>query len=235
MVTGDTLRMSKRVVGVVVIALVVVGALGVVVGRQWGSVSTPPTSTTSTLGPVTQPATAIWPFVSTVTRFGDPVKAAQAFATVYLGFVNPIMGVFEQGDSRSGEVLVKETPTGPVTTIMVRQLTAANSWWVPGASCTDIVVTAPSWSERISSPVVLQGRSTAYEAVVNVDFREDGSLTPLQSDTVMGGSMGVMRPFSKSVSFALPSTPRGALLFRTLSAKDGHVIEASVIRVAFLK
>jgi hypothetical protein len=227
--------MSKRVVGLVVIALVVVGALGVMVGRQWGSVSTSPTSTTSTLAPVTQPDTAIWPFVSTVTRFSDPVLAAQAFATVYLGFVNPIMGTFQQGDNRSGEVPVKATPTGPVTTILVRQLTAANSWWVLGASCSDIDVTAPSSSIRISSPVLLQGRSTAYEAVVNVDFREDGRLTPLKEETVMGGSMGVMRPFSKSVAFALPSTPRGALLFRTHSAKDGHVIEASVIRVAFLK
>src|ERR1019366_23334 len=225
--------MNKKVVAVVVSALTVVGALGVVVGRQWGAPST--STTTSTIRPVTQPETAIWPFATDVTRFGDPVLAAQAFATNYLGFVNPIVGAFQRGDSRSGEVPVRATPTGAVTTILVRQLTSANSWWVLGASCPDIVVTGPSSSESISSPVVLRGRSTAYEAVVNVEIRQDGSLAPLRSDTVMGGSMGVMDPFTKSVTFALPSSRGGALLFRTLSAKDGRVIEASVIRVAFAK
>lgn len=223
-------------VAVVVSALIVVGALGVVVGHQWGSPSTPSTSTTTTtIGPVTQPETAIWPFATNVTRFGDPVLAAQAFATNYLGFVNPIVSAFRRGDSRSGEVPVRATPTGAVTTILVRQLTSANSWWVLGASCPDIVVTGPSPSESISSPVVLRGRSTAYEAVVNVEIRQDGTLAPLRSDTVMGGSMGVMGPFTKSVTFPLPSSRGGALLFRTFSAKDGRVIEASVFRVAFPK
>ena len=220
----------------VVSALVVVGALGVAAGRQWGSAPTSPTSsTTSTLRQVPQPETAIWPFASTVTRFGDPVLAAQAFATDYLGMVTPIMGAFQQGDSRSGEVPVRATPTGAVTSILVRELTLANSWWVIGASCTDIVVAAPSSSESISSPVKLRGRSTAYEAVVNVEVRQDGTLAALKSDTVMGGSMGVMGAFTKSMAFTVPSSRGGALLFRTLSAKDGHVIEASVIRVAFLK
>ena len=223
---------------VVVIALLVVGALGVVAGRQWGPAPSPPASTTTVttaLGPVTQPETAIWPFASTTTRFGDPVLAAQAFATAFLGIVNPIMGAFQQGDSRSGEVPVRATPTGVETTILVRQLTSANSWWVLGASCPDIVVAGPSPSESISSPVVLRGRSTAYEGVVNVEIRQDGTLAPLKSDTVMGGSMGAMGSFTKSVMFASPSSRSGALLFRNLSAKDGHVIEASVIRVAFQK
>jgi hypothetical protein len=47
--------------------------------------------------------------------------------------------------------------------------------------------------------------------------------------------MGVMGPFTKSIAFTKPSSRGGALLLRTLSAKDGNVIEASVIRVAFLK
>ena len=218
-------------------ATVVAGALGIAVGRQWGPALTSPTSTTTTTtpGPVTQPETAIWPFASTVTRFGEPLMAAQAFATDYLGMVNPIMGAFQQGESGSGEVPVRATPTGAVTRILVRKLTSANSWWVLGASCPDIVVVAPSSSESISSPVVLRGRSTAYEAVVNVEVREDGTLAPLKSGTVMGGSMGVMGPFTKSIAFTMPSSRGGALLLRTLSAKDGNVIEASVIRVAFLK
>lgn len=222
---------------IVVGAMIVVGVMGVALGRQWGleSKSTTSAKTTTTSSSVAQPQTAIWPFASTVTHFGDPVLAAKAFATDYLGFTSPLVGSFQQGDSRSGEVPIKATPNGPVTTIIMRQLTSANSWWVLGASCPGIMVMAPSAMESIASPVLLKGRSTAYEAVVNVEVLQDETLTPLKSQTVMGGSLGKMGPFSKSVSFAPPSHRRGALLFRTYSAKDGHVVEASVIRVAFLK
>ena len=217
-------------------ALLLVGAMGAVVGRQWASVSTPPTSTTTvtTLPPMAQPESAIWPFASTVTRFDSIILAAQAFATAYLGIVDPIIGAYQQGDGRSGEVPVRATSRGVITTILVRELTSTPSWWVIGASCPDINVTAPSWSNRIFSPVLLKGRSIAYEAVVNVELRQDGTLVPLKRDTVMGGS-GVMGPFIKSLTFPSPTSPRGALVFRTHSAKDGHVIEASVVRIAFLK
>lgn len=229
--------MRKKFMAVFVSALVVVGALGVVVGHQWGrsSNSSPSTSTTIAVGQMEQPRTAVWPFASTVTRFGDPVLAAQAFATDYLGFTNPIVGSFQQGDSRSGEVPIRATPTGAVTTVLLRQLTRANSWWVLGASCPDITVMTPSALASVSSPIMLRGRSTAYEAVVNVEVRQDGTLSPLKRDTVMGGSMGKMGSFGQSVSFAVPSSRAGALLFRTYSAKDGHVIQASVFRVSFLK
>src|ERR1035441_7359389 len=120
--------------------------------------------------------------------------------------VNPIMGAFQQGESGSGEVPVRATPTGAVTRILVRKLTSANSWWELGASCPDIVVAGPSSSESISSPVVLRGRSTAYEGVVNVEIRQDGTLSPLKSDTVMGGSMGARGNFTKSLMFASPSS-----------------------------
>jgi hypothetical protein len=216
-------------------AILLVGALGVVLGRQWPSVSTPSTTTTVTTPPPTaQPVSAIWPFASTVTRFDSPILAAQAFATAYLGIVDPIMGVYQQGDARSGEVPVRATSHGVITTILVRELTSSHSWWVIGASCPDINLTTPASSSRISSPVLLKGRSIAFEAVVNVELRQDGTLAPLKRDTVRGGS-GVIGPFIRSMTFPSPTSLRGALLLRTLSAKDGHVVEASVVRIAFLK
>ncbi len=227
--------MGARAVTKIVLSFVVAGALVVVASRTWRSPTSVPPANTSTLAPATQPETAIWPFVSSVNRYGDPARAAQAFAVSYLGFVDPVMGAFQPGDSRSGEVPVRSTPVGPLTTVLVRRLTAADSWWVLGAACEDIQVTAPTTSERVSSPVVLQGRSSSYEAVVNVEFRQDGSLTPLKVTSVMGGSQGVMRPFSAPVTFPPPSTPRGALLFRTFSAKNGRVVEASVIRISYLR
>lgn len=229
-----------RMVGVVVVVL----ALGLFVGRQWGQHSNTTTSTTSTTSTTTtsiattttvvaQPDTAIWPFASTATRFATPMLAAQTFVIDYLGFTNPIIEPFQQGDSRSGEVPVRTTLNGAVTTVLVRQLTSDQSWWVIGAVSPNILLTTPSALQAITNPVVLKGTSTAYEAVVNVELRQDGSVVPLVRTTVMGGSMGVMGPFSKSVLYKTPASTGGAIVMFTLSAKDGTVQEASVLRVAF--
>jgi hypothetical protein len=227
--------MSKRTLAWVVALLVVVAGLGVVIGRQ--TVST--TATTSTSAPTTtttlveQPATAMWPFATSPMRFTDPLTAAYSFAVDYVGFTSPIVGAFQQGDTRSGEVPIRAISNGPVTTILVRQVTSDNTWWVLGAISGAVEVTSPKALASISSPVSLAGRSTAFEAVVNVDLRQDGTLTPVVRTTVMGGSMGVMGPFAKMVPFTMPAAMAGALVFKTLSAKDGSVVEASVLRITF--
>jgi hypothetical protein len=227
--------MSKRTLAWVVALLVVVAGLGVVIGRQ--TVST--TATTSTSAPTTtttlvaQPATAMWPFATSPMRFTDPMTAVYSFAVDYAGFTSPIVGAFQQGDTRSGEVSIRATSNGPVTTVLVRQVTSDNTWWVLGAISGAIDVTSPKALAAISSPLSLAGRSTAFEAVVNVDLRQDGTLTPVARTTVMGGSMGVMGPFAKIVAFTMPAAKAGALVFKTLSAKDGSVVEVSVVRVTF--
>ena len=80
---------------------------------------------------------------------------------------------------------------------------------------------------------MLSGQSTAFEATVNVQIRQDGALAPLKEDIVMGGYNGVMGPFSKMVNFTKPTATAGAIVLETLSAKDGSISEASVIRVRF--
>jgi len=176
-------------------------------------------------------ATAVWPFVAGSTRYSDPVQAAKGFVVAYLGFVNPLVGAFIQGDGRSGEVAVRASSNGPVTTVMVRKLAPDETWFVLGASSPNLQLASPVWNASVTSPVTLSGRSTAFEATVNVEIRQDGSLTPLASDIVMGGSNGQMGPFSKAVSFARSSARSGAIVLKTMSPKDGKIAEASVLRV----
>lgn len=196
--------------------------------------TTAPSTTSSTTAPATvQPDTAIWPFASQRPGYPDPLDAARSFAVTYLGFVDPVIGAFQQGDSRSGEVNVQATTTGPVTTVLVRMLTSADTWWVLGASTANIRLESPAALAAVTSPVVLSGQSTAFEATVNVQIRQDGALTPLAEDVVMGGANGEMGPFSKSVTFAHPSAGAGAIVLKTMSARDGNIWEASVIRVSF--
>jgi hypothetical protein len=168
-------------------------------------------------------------------RYNAPVAVARAFALDYLQFVNPVVGQFQQGDARSGEVPIRTaaegTSLGPVTTVIVRQIDS--SWWVLGAATPNIELTEPAALSTISSPVRLRGTSDAFEATVNVSIRQDGVAKPLVESFLMGGSNGRMGPYSASFTFAPPTSSYGAIVLYTISSANGHVAEATVIRVRF--
>ena len=197
--------------------------------------TTTPTTTaaSTTTAPPVALSTAVWPTVASGVRYKTPVSAARAFALEYLHFVDPVVGQFQQGDSRSGEVPIRTTvenkSIGPTTTVIVRQLDGA--WWVLGAATPNITLTQPAALAQISSPVRLRGTSTAFEATVNVSIRQDDVAKPLVDGIVMGGSNGQMGPFNASFTFAKPTSSYGAVVLYTISPANGNVAEATVIRV----
>ncbi|MGB3411061.1 MAG: Gmad2 immunoglobulin-like domain-containing protein [Microthrixaceae bacterium] len=199
--------------------------------------STTSTSTAPSTDPVesqstVQPEQAVWPFVADGTRFSDPTKLASSFATEYLGFVDPIAGEFQQGDSRSGEVAITTRADGPVTTVLVRQLDG-DDWWVIGATTPNLVIEAPAALASVTSPVTVSGQSTAFEGTINLEVREDGRLDPLAEGFTNGGANGQMGPFSTALNLNEGGSSAGAIIVKTLSAKDGSIDEASVVRVKF--
>ncbi|HTL87651.1 MAG TPA: Gmad2 immunoglobulin-like domain-containing protein [Acidimicrobiia bacterium] len=197
------------------------------------------TSTTTTTSPTTTTSTpvalssAVWPSSTSRVRYNAPTGVARAFALNYLHFVSPVIGQFRQGDARSGEVPIRTTAEGtslgPVTTVIVRQING--SWWVLGAATPNITLTQPAALATITSPVRLRGTSTAFEASVNVSIRQDDVAKPLVESFLMGGSNGQMGPFNASFPFASPTSGYGAILLYTISPANGHVAEATVIRV----
>jgi hypothetical protein len=195
--------------------------------------TTTATSATTTTLPQAALSMAVWPTTASGVRYEAPVAVARAFALEYLHFVDPIIGQFQQGDARSGEVPIRttteSTAPGPETTVIVRQIDG--SWWVLGAATPNIVLTQPAALETISSPVQLRGTSTAFEATVNVSIRQDDVATPLVESFLMGGSNGQMGPFNASFTFASPTHGYGAITLSTISPANGHVAEATVIRV----
>ncbi len=196
--------------------------------------STTRTTQTSTTKPSTaQPGSAIWPFVGSPTRYTDPVKATKGFATAYLGFVDPVVGQFLQGDSRSGEVAIRPTTSGPVTTVVVRKLSPDDTWWVLAASTPSLQLQSPTTSASITSPVTLSGQSTAFEGTVNVEIREDGTVTPVATGFVTGGGNGEMGPFSKAINFGKPAARDGAIILKTFGTENSILWAASVVRVKF--
>ncbi len=174
-------------------------------------------------------STAVWPDASGP-LLTDPVEAAAAFATDFLGFTDPLVGDYQAGDSRSGEVEIRPVDDGPVTTIMVRQLGTDGAWYVLAAATGTIVVDEPSVPAIVSSPITVSGSALAFEGNVLVEVREDGSEEPLGESFVTGGG-DEMRPFEGSIDFAAPTAQYGALVLYTTSAEDGQVWAASVQRI----
>jgi hypothetical protein len=191
--------------------------------------SAPPTTTTA---PIDR-ATAVWPFAASAIRFTDPTAAAQGFAADFLGFQAPVVGSFQRRDSLSGAVDVRARADGPVTAVMVRQFAPGDSWWVVGAATADIQLREPAALAAVSSPVRVRGSSTAFEGTVQTEVRQDGTITPLGSGFVMGGASGVVAPFDGTLTFIRPTAPAGAIVLHTVSAENGQVMQATVVRVRF--
>ena len=72
----------------------------------------------------------------------------------------------------------------------------------------------------------------AYEGTVQTQVREDNNNKPLGEGYVtgMGDAMG---PFGGTLAFTKAASKYGAVVLFTISAKDGSVAAASVIRVQF--
>ncbi|HEX2850446.1 MAG TPA: Gmad2 immunoglobulin-like domain-containing protein [Acidimicrobiales bacterium] len=252
---GDRLLTRGRAIAIA-LALVAVVGVSIALVRPGRSdratpAAEPPTSTTATVPSTTapQPSTtapspaagdyhaAVWPDAAGSTRFEDPVAAARSFAVDFVGFRAPLVGEFQQGDSRSGEVPVRPVGEnglpGPATTVLVRQLGADGTWWVLGSATDGIRVSEPQPLAAIASPVHLTGTSTAFEANVQTQVREDGNRVPLGQHWVMGGANGEMGPFDGYLEFSTPHAAYGAVVLLTHSMANGDVWEASVVRVGF--
>ena len=177
-------------------------------------------------------ATAVWPRVGSDDRFTDPAAVARSYAIDFLGMPDPAVGEYQGGDSRSGEITIRSRDGGPTTTVLVRQL-VSDAWWVIGSSTPNIELTSPSVLDPVSSPVRLVGRSTAFEAQVNVRIYADGRDEPLADTYFMGGANGEMGPFDASVAFPATTASNGTIVLFTISARDGTTSEASTLRVRF--
>jgi hypothetical protein len=179
-------------------------------------------------------ALVVWPFAQSSTRYDDPSEAVRAFATELVGFEDPIVGPFMQGDNRSGEIEVRAKEQGPATTVFVRQFGADDTWWVMGSVTENITIDDPHPQGAVDNPLQLSGRSRAFEATVDVSVVADGNTEPVGTGFVMGGSGPDFGPFSGSIPFESPHGGWGSVILYTRSAENGQVWEAATVRVGFI-
>jgi hypothetical protein len=227
------MRRPRWLAAAVVVAVLALGAAVVIRddgGGDDATTTTTSTTTTPTTTTVVDRSTAIWPAPASNRRFTDPVDAARDFARAYLHFTAPVVGAFQQGDTRSGEVEVRPRVPGPVTTVLVRQLGTDGSWWVLGAATAEIEVEQPAAGDEILSPVTVTGRAWAFEGNVQVEVRADDRTDAVGAGFVTGGG-DMMRPFEGDIAFRVPRPTSGALVLFTVSAENGQVWSASAMRI----
>ncbi len=190
-----------------------------------------PTSTS--FAPTVDRSQALWPRVDTAQRFDDPVSAARSFAVDFVGMRDPVVGDFQAGDSRSGEVPVRPVANGPVTTVLVRLL-EDDTWFVLGAATDDIRLDAPASGSAISCPVRLTGEALAFEGVVQVAVRDDVTEEPVGTGFVQGGG-GPSAPFDGTVDCDVSHLDDGihfgSIVLSTEGGEDGRIWQATVVRV----
>lgn len=191
------------------------------------------TSTTQGLPPTVDPTLPVFPDPSTSRRFDDPQAVALAFAKEMVGFRDPVIGEFAQGDSRSGEVDVRAFAQGAPTSVLVRQL-EDDTWFVIGAIVESIRLDNPPGGATISSPQALGGAASAFEGHVVVRLFVDGVAEPVAETFVTGSGDSELGDFVGELAFDLPDgAEHGVLMLFEPSAEDGSTNAATVIRVHF--
>ncbi len=206
----------------------------------------PATTTAPRDHPVTS-ATPTAPDTSTATQPAnhdrpsttEAVATAVAYMHREVGMRDPVAGPFRWTGPTTGQVDVhprfgagQQPLTSPITVVSLQRLTKV--WYVLGTQTSTIRVTQPQPSARIASPVRVAGRALAFEGTVQVRVTQDryGKDILLGSGIVTGGG-DVPRPFQGQISFRPPTGTTGSIIFAELSAANGEVSRATVIRVRF--
>ena len=216
-----------------------------VVPADSSSTSTP---TTVEPAPAVEPFAGLWPFTSQdevdayvadpgIGMFFDAQQTALEFAREYLAMPDPGpsgTATFDTDGTRQQMGVVSRQMSRLVTTVDLERAGGDLDapWVVVGATTPNIEVDAPTSMDVVGTTIDLAGTSTAFEANVTVEVRDDDGRS-LGSTFVMGGANGDMAPFEGEIDIDEPTTPGGAVIFSTESMEDGTGQEATVVRVLF--
>lgn len=195
------------------------------------SSSTSTSTTTMPFAPEVDPFVVAYPSPMTSQRFQSPDSAAQSYATEVLGFTELVVGQYQAGDNQSGEIPITDREGNPTTTVLVRQMDD-NSWFVLGSIADDITVGQPVAGDPVDSPFDTTGRALAFEGTVQVLVRAQDDPAVLGEGVVTGSGVPPAGPFEGSIEFSSPAeeTP-GIVVYQTMSAEDGHVMQATSLPV----
>jgi hypothetical protein len=150
---------------------------------------------------------AIWPSADVV--FATPEQAAEDFVAQVLG-VEPVLGDFQQGDARSGEIVLLSPGEGEGATptergvLLLRQLGPADGWFVIGVANDAATITAPQTGATVTAgQVTVEGAARGFEGTVVVSaFLAGDAGAVLDSVITQGGPFETPEPFSVTLDLS---------------------------------
>lgn len=199
------------------------------------NVGAPLTASRSQTVQLDQPA--VWPASDVV--FDTPEEAATSFVTTVLG-VEPVLGDFAGGDSRSGEITVfspGDTDAAAPSErglLGLRMIGPSDGWFIIGAGSEGVLIESPDTLDRVSAgPLVVTGRGRGFEGTVVVTaFRAGDADDVLDQVITSGGAREMLEQYS--VTLDLSDVEPGdvvALLVRGDTGLDGDPGEFASIPI----
>ncbi len=257
---GRSASIAVVVLGAVAIALAValVIAVGgddddadVITEETTSSVTEPASETTgppstsepgTTEAPTTAPgssvndaeaATISWPDPADGAAYDDPVQLATDFAEEVLGFTSPVVGELQEGDSRSGEVEVRPSDAGPVTTVAVRRM-SDDALYVLFAATSEVELLLPTAGSAIDHPLEVEGWGRGFEGQVRVAVFDRTSSEELGHGFFTAGGEGELAAFNGEVAWENPGGGWGVVVASVHGGPDGTTWAASAFPVGYI-
>ena len=147
---------------------------------------------------------AIWPAADVV--FATPEEAAADFVSaVLISEGDPVLGEFQQGDSRSGEIAVLfagETgdldPPLEMGMLFLRQIGPTDGWYVIAAVSDGVMIDTPSALEEIpAGTVAVSGEGRGFEGTLVVSaFPPGDDAATFDLEIGAGGASADLEPYS---------------------------------------
>jgi hypothetical protein len=157
--------------------------------------SAPAGPTTVAAATLEQPA--IWPAAQVV--FATPQEAATDFVRSVLG-VAPVLGEYQGGDARSGEIEVfspgEATPVGRGL-LFLRRLGPDDGWFVIGAANPNAAISAPEANAAVpAGPLTVEGVARGFESTVVVTAFLAGDADAVIDQVITsGGALDTPEPY----------------------------------------
>jgi hypothetical protein len=125
----------------------------------------------------------------------------------------PVLGEFQQGDSRSGEIELLSPGEGGTTSVVrsllfLRQLGPDDGWFVLAAANDSMSITGPESGATVAAgPLTVDGLARGFEGSVNVRALVAGdAANELDQEITLGGGMGTPEPISVTLDLSGAAT-----------------------------
>lgn len=150
---------------------------------------------------------AMWPGSDVV--LDTPEQAAESFVAEVLG-VEPVLGEFLAGDSRSGEIQVFSPGEVEGADLLergrlgLRMIGPDDGWFVIAAASEGVAIDAPEALGRVAAgPVEVSGRGRGFEGTLVVTaFRAGDADGVLDEVIARGGPFEALEPFSVTLDLS---------------------------------